>query len=367
MAFHPAPLPTVFMACALAFLSAPAGHAEYLTPIGVTTPDATEDNAVVENIINHNGLNNAGLHTDAFNVQNHWRAKAGPDGSLSLTFDLGARFDLSKVRIWNYNEAGGTDRGVKDIVVSFSNDNVNFTDSQPLTVGEAPGRSDYEGEDHELDPGAGCRYVKFDIASSHGSSGGYTGLSEVRFFTTTDRYTPISASANQLDGGRQWVPENLINESGMTGFNNEQSEAFVYMGPASAWRQRIESGNLADQSILTFDLGAVEKIGAIKIWNYHEQDAVRGGLNQRGVQEFSIYSSDDDVNYTEVGTFTLKEQLPRPLSVQHGVIDLNGQDVEAQYIQFRIKTNFEGNAEGSFYGLSEVRFYGPASDSPGSR
>jgi hypothetical protein len=39
-------------------------------------------------------------------------------------------------------------------------------------------------------------------------------------------------------------------------------------------------------------------------------------LYQRGVQEFSIYSSDDDVNYTEVGTFTLKEQLPRPLSVQ---------------------------------------------------
>lgn len=339
----------------LMVLPVSAAQAAFITPINVTTPNTVASNAVPQNIINHNGLNTAGEHTEAFLTQNHWRT-ADAANTLSVTFDLGARFDLDQMRVWNYNEVSGTSRGVRDMDVSFSNDNLNFTQPHAVTLSEATGVPTYSGEDHNFNLNQGYRYVKFNVSTSHGSSGGLTGLSEVRFNTTTAEITPASVSVNQYaNGGAVFAPVNMINDRGMVGFGNEQSDSVTAASNDGMWRQKIQDGNTVAASVINFDLGSDHAIGAIKVWNYHEEFS-NVFYNERGVAEFDLYQSDDDVNYSFVGTFSLDEQLEQLQSVKHNVIDLNGQNVDARYLEFRLKTNHGGN----YYGLNEVRFYAPA-------
>ena len=125
----------------------------FFTPVNVTTTSNVDGNAVVANLINHNGLTTVGQHTNAFATQNHWRTTSAP-ASISLTFDLGATFDLAGMRVWNYNESGtggggapNTDRGLDDVTISYSYDGVAFSGAQNFNLTQAPGVSTYAGED----------------------------------------------------------------------------------------------------------------------------------------------------------------------------------------------------------------------------
>jgi hypothetical protein len=106
-------------------------------------------------------------------------------------------------------------------------------------------------------------------------------------------------------------------------------------------------------SELTFDLGSKQEVGAVKIWNYHEYGN-SAWQNDRGLQNIELYQSDDGITYTKVGDYTLGEQLNMDLSVDHTVLDLFGEGVNAQYLQIRATDNYGG----AYYGLGEVRFFG---------
>ena len=346
------------------FFVATSAQAAFLTPINATTPNTVAGNALVADTINHNGLDTSGTHTNAFGPNNFWRTTDAA-GTLSVTYDLGAQFNLNSMQVWNYNESGtggggapNTDRGIRNVTVSYSKDNVEFFKAETHNIAQASGAASYTGQLKSFgDINTGVRYVKFDVIDSHGSNNGFTGLSEVRFNTTNAEITPVSVSVNQTaNGGGSFGIENLTNDNGMTGFGNEQSdEADGGNGFAGQWRQSTAGGNVLANSEITFDLGSTQGIGAIKIWNFHELNE-----NDRGVDEFELFESVDDVLYTSLGLFNLAEQSGEQ-SVTHDVIDLNGLGVNAQYLRFNLNSN---HGDGGFYGLGEVRFFAASATIP---
>jgi len=196
------------LATVLVSLSA---RADYLTPIDVTSPNVADSNAPLTSMINHYGLAGGGTHTATYNdagTFTHWRTQESPN-TVSVTFDLGARFDLDQMRVWNYNERDAgtpyTSRGIKDMTVSFSNDGLNFGASQSVTLLQANALDTYAGADYSFSGlGQGFRYIKFEADSNWG--GNRTGLAEVRFNTTTTQIIPQIRW--KMGGGlRCWQPD----------------------------------------------------------------------------------------------------------------------------------------------------------------
>lgn len=114
-----------------------------------------------------------------------------------ITFDLGEKYELTGMRVWNYNAGTGfTDRGINALYIEFSTTGSDLSSASgfskvgDFTFTEATGFDDYTGEDYMLSGQA--RFVRFSIESNHGASPAYVGLSEVRF--TASAVIPEPAS-----------------------------------------------------------------------------------------------------------------------------------------------------------------------------
>lgn len=160
---------------ALAALAATSASAQVVTPVSVTVSStfSTYDEA---NLIDDSGLA-AGLHDEDFS--NMWMSNTN-DVTPTLTFDLGAVYDLTGAQIWQYNATSiDLSRGVNGFNILSSQDDVTYTPvtSASLTIspgGPIPAQI--------VSFAATARYVRFVVTSNHGSPN-YTGLSEVKFET----------------------------------------------------------------------------------------------------------------------------------------------------------------------------------------
>ncbi len=124
-----------------------------------------------------------------------------PASSAEVTFDLGAVRTLEQMRVWNYNEAGATARGIAtaDILVAGA-DRV-FTNAiagQAFT--RAPGTLTNFMQTINLG-GVRARFVKIDVLTNHGDGNLFAGLSEVQFVDTN--LPPILVSADRKFSNRQ--------------------------------------------------------------------------------------------------------------------------------------------------------------------
>ncbi len=150
------------------------------------------------------------------------RDPAGPgnDRDPELVFDLGRKYELRAVEIWNYNEVNLTERGVKKLAVTGSA--TGEPDSFTIPVGTfelARANGTPAGLSQAFDVKApGVRFVKFDVLSNQrgleyptketGEDNAFVGLSEVRFQGTPGgdgEPKPISgvkihAASSALDG-----------------------------------------------------------------------------------------------------------------------------------------------------------------------
>ena len=205
----------------LGFSAFYAGDAVAESITGVTIEDYSGKWAadptiwVAEHIIDGSGLNPDGSHETGGLLP--WSESLQPSSTMWMSnaakspyneydhyvkFDLGAQFDLDTVRIWNFNECitvSRTHRGVKDLKILGSVDDVTYTLMKTVVVPEAPGDRTYDFSKtfSEFSNASNIRYVMFDINSNHdgavfptnetgGRLGddedyGFAGLSEVRF------------------------------------------------------------------------------------------------------------------------------------------------------------------------------------------
>lgn len=160
---------------ALAALAAASASAQVVTPASVTVSStfSTYDEA---NLIDDSGLV-GGLHDEDFG--NMWMSDTG-DIRPTVTFDLGAVYNLTAAQIWQYNATSiDLSRGVNAFNILSSQDDVTYTPvtSASLTIspgGPIPAQI--------VSFAATARYVRFEVTSNHGSPD-FAGLSEVKFET----------------------------------------------------------------------------------------------------------------------------------------------------------------------------------------
>jgi hypothetical protein len=146
-----------------------------------------------DNIINGNGFTEAtGFHSSAGGDNISWTSGTSTANPLPhfITIDLGANYDLSFVKIWNWNTSSSLSAGSRDIDLSVASSiggGFTLLGSFVLTIG--PGLSNVDfGQVIDLSGFAAAdnaRLVRIDIKSNHGwtnaSFPGLAGLSEIRF------------------------------------------------------------------------------------------------------------------------------------------------------------------------------------------
>lgn len=191
------------VALAAASLPAPA-RADTIVPVAVTASDTFSlfGQYKSENLINGSGLS-AGLHDSNFAAM--WMTNLGVN-QASLTFDLGALYNLDGARIWNYNFGNPAEfqstilRGVKDFRLSGSLDGNAYSVLANGRLALGTGQP-IAGESVALSGTA--RFIRLDVLTNYGE-GTYaerdwsSGLSEVRF---TGAAVPEPASWAMMLGG----------------------------------------------------------------------------------------------------------------------------------------------------------------------
>jgi len=106
--------------------------------------------------------------------------------SPTITFNLGGLYNLTGANVWNYNESGGTGRGINAVSVQEAGADAVFTTIANLNLTQATGLSTYTGQAIEL---AGtAQYIRFINLTSFtypagfvGNTDAVVGLSEIAF------------------------------------------------------------------------------------------------------------------------------------------------------------------------------------------
>ncbi len=114
--------------------------------------------------------------------------------SQYVTFDLGAVYDLDGTRIWNYNEVNLLIRGVYELRILVSKDNVTYRDIGTYTLAMAPSPASAYRDFSQYVPllASDVRYVTFDVRSSWGDTI-HVGLSKVRFYSAPKATAPVTS------------------------------------------------------------------------------------------------------------------------------------------------------------------------------
>jgi hypothetical protein len=159
-----------------------------------------------------------------------------PDNSPVVTFDLGAVYDLQTTRLWQYNQPGGfTVYGAKDIAISVSSDNTNFTALSTIKPARAGGTNGEPAQDF-VTPAKAIQYVRFHILDTFAGVQA-AGLSEVRF---------VSGGAG-ID----------LTVNGTFGLHY-RVEYRNSLAPADAWQLLRDIPALNSTNLLVYDLAPVD-------------------------------------------------------------------------------------------------------------
>lgn len=134
-------------------------------------------------------VNGPGTHTiwpDGTVWMSGWNAVIA---NQFIVYDLGAFYEVNKMRVWNCNSWDATTTGVDEFELLLSKDNISYVSMGTFNLLEAP-MSDGVDYSQVITWNAGdtYRYVKFDVNSNHGYVE-TVGLSEVRFFENITGFT----------------------------------------------------------------------------------------------------------------------------------------------------------------------------------
>lgn len=166
-----------------------------IIPIGVKT-DGINEQMGIENMINKFGMKDSEHHLNDETAM--WIGHAQKDESVSLTFDLGGTYPLKEMNVWNYNQKGSEDRGLKSIQVFHSMDGEDWTELKgeryPYQLAKGTGDTELSAtnlnnEDHSpiTFDGIQAQFIKIASEIEDGNWGAENGtemlygLSEVQF------------------------------------------------------------------------------------------------------------------------------------------------------------------------------------------
>ena len=121
------------------------------------------------------------------NASDAWlscQASANPNSARGNThwirYDLGSVMPIGTSHIWNYNVAGQTGKGFKQVAIDLSIDGTNWEEFGMYEWAQAPGSSIYEGFEGPDFTGKSARYVLISgLSNWNGNS--CSGFSEMKF------------------------------------------------------------------------------------------------------------------------------------------------------------------------------------------
>lgn len=120
-------------------------------------------------------------------VNKMWLSNSGwgDTGTAQITFQLtdlaNPGYALAGFHLWNFNETGNLDRGMRVADVAVSSDGVNFSTPTAFAFTKASGLTGYTGEDYGL-AAKNVRFVRFsNVYNFSNASGNFVGFAEVRF------------------------------------------------------------------------------------------------------------------------------------------------------------------------------------------
>jgi autotransporter-associated beta strand protein len=126
-----------------------------------------------------------------------------------ITFDLGSNQTIIGFHLWNYNENSGnpslyTERGVNSASIytetSLMGGSGVGTLVQNMTFAQATGATSYTGADYTFGSPVTARYIEIYANTNFGGDN-YTGLSEIRFFTSASSGTLPTGTALSIAAG----------------------------------------------------------------------------------------------------------------------------------------------------------------------
>ena len=184
----------------------------------------------------------------------------------TLTFDLGGTFDVSGMVLWNSTEAGQSDRGFENTVLSYSTDGgTTFTGSDTLTwTQRVADESANQGNtptppvamfspEVQMLPGivAGVTHIRMDVDNF--STAGVDAIvmaSEIRFIG--DPVATTSGIYNEENGLVVMEMENTPSDLGVAG---------------SGWLERTQYANYTGDGYLQFDGNTPSAVRPSNLWN----------------------------------------------------------------------------------------------------
>ena len=173
-----------------------SGPAFAATITGVSIEDFSSEFSPArspDNIINGAGFTEAtGFHSNANGDNINWInsstiSEPNDDLPTFVTINLGSVYDLSFVKIWNWNTSNTLDAGVRDFEISVAPTvGGDFVSLGSFVLDQATGATDTDyGQVFDLSSFAAAdsaQLVRLDITTNHGFSAfSLAGLSEIRF------------------------------------------------------------------------------------------------------------------------------------------------------------------------------------------
>ncbi len=206
---------TLIPVLALALLTASA-NAALITPTGATASSQLSSQYDAGNLIDDSGLSGTDPHVITDTHTGFTNVAWVSDGVAlphTVTFDLGASYDLTDLHIWQYSH--GTANWSKDITVQFSTTGTGGTFGSDLAIQLADGSVSEIAQNFALGSPITANAVKFTITSRTGAGTTHAALSEVKFSKVVP--TPESAIENRPGQVKQNTGATLTDTSGAQG------------------------------------------------------------------------------------------------------------------------------------------------------
>jgi tetratricopeptide (TPR) repeat protein len=153
-------------------------------PVAAVEGSSTQDGTEADHIIDGTGLSDQdtdGLQEHDETKESVWLSNKN-DMTSWLEFDLGDVYELGSILLWNYNERGHSQRGVRQADISIWTLETGWQRIlDDFEFAEAEGSFDHDKPDHVRLDGVKAQKVRFDDLVSF-SDDKHVGLSEVQFF-----------------------------------------------------------------------------------------------------------------------------------------------------------------------------------------
>ena len=319
---------------------------DIINPIGVTMSVPNTLNTPPINIVNGEGLSEFPSITATHENNSQTNAILYFNGSNTIDFDLGGNFDIEGFAIWNAIGPGSNNFGVKDVIISASQDGVNFTliPGSPIELAESMSAPALP-ETFSFDA-VNATHIRIVALNNHGEPS-FTGISEVAFIgtsTSTDNIiNPVSASTT-LAAQFGSSLDNTINGSGLDVFPT-LSGTHEATSPGNAFFATNDTGSI------DFDLGGSFLVDGLAFWN-----ANAPGPGATGIQGVVISSSEDGTNFTPItGAPSTFAQVMSPTSAAQ---QFSFTEITASFIRFDVLSNY--GDPGNLVAFAEIAFSGIA-------